>query len=137
MKDEKITGNNHVARLCHNKHIEDEQILPTAFHLRPGEDGLSVNWLESLKCSSRDSEINVMRGIYTKTFSVGTRAKIAVLNAGNVYEKALSSSRNLKILHDPLVNDQSHSQMFYLKDDYMEIGELILQTVQEAYPART
>ncbi len=137
MKDKKITGNNHVARLCHNKHVEDEQILPTAFHLRQGEEGLSVNWLESLKCSSRDHEINTMREIYTKTFSVGTRAKIAVLNVGDVYEKTLSNGHNLEILHDPIVNDESHSQMYYLKDDYMEIGELILQTVQEAYPART
>ena len=140
MKNDKITGNNHVARLCHNKHVEDEQILPTAFHLnlRTGENGLSVNWLESLACSNRDSEIKVIREIYTKTFNtVGTRAKIAILNASKVYERVLSGGRHLEILHDPLVDDQSHSQMYYLKEDYMEIGELIFQTVQETYPART
>ncbi len=78
-----------------------------------------------------------MREIYTKTFSVGTRAKIAVLNVGDVYEKTLSNGHNLEILHDPIVNDESHSQMYYLKDDYMEIGELILQTIQQVHSART
>jgi hypothetical protein len=44
--------------------------------------------------------------------------------------------RNLKVLHNPEVNDPSHSGIYNLKPDYELIAELILQTVLEAYPAR-
>ncbi len=138
MKGDKIPDNDHIARLCHNKHVEDEQILATAFHLRPDEDSLSVNWLEFLKCASRYREIDEIRKIYSETFSsVGIRAKIAVLNVGEVREIVLTDGLNLEVLHDPLVNDQSHSEIYYLKQDYMRIGELIRQKICETYPART
>ncbi|MGB7293745.1 MAG: hypothetical protein WBD99_16365 [Thermodesulfobacteriota bacterium] len=140
MKGDTIPDNDHIARLCHNKHVADEQIQATAFQLRQNEDALSANWLEFLSCSSRQSEIVEIRKIYSETFSsLGTRAKIAVLNVGEVREKVLTESpdkRELEVLHDPLVRDPSHSGIYNLKQDDELIAELILEAVRETYPAR-
>ena len=100
---------------------------------------LSVNWLEFLNCSSRESEITKIRTIYSETFTVGARARIAILNVGEVREKVLTESpdgRNLEVLHDPLINDPSHSGIYNLKQDDELIAELVLETVRDSYSAR-
>jgi len=96
--------------------------------------------VEFLNCPSRESEITKIRTIYSETFSsVGARAKIAVLNVGEVRKKVLTESpdgRNLEVLHAPLMNDPSHSGIYNLKQDDELIAELILETVRESYSAR-
>jgi len=139
MKGEKIPDQNHIARFCRPMQVPDGQIQATAFMLRADEESLSVNWLEFLNCSSRECEITKIRTIYSEAFTIGARAKIAVLNVGEVCEKVLTESpdgRNLEVLHDPLVNDQSHSGIYNLKQDDELIAELILETVREAHSAR-
>ena len=139
MKGEKIPDQNHIARFCRPWQVHEEQIQATAFMLREGEEYLSVNWLEFLNCSNRENEITKLRTIYSETFTVGARAKIAVLNVGEVRKKVLTESpdgRNLEVLHAPLMNDPSHSGIYNLKQDDELIAELILETVRESYSAR-
>lgn len=139
MKGDTIPDQNNIARLCLPKHVPEGQIQATAFMLREGEESLSVNWLEFLNCSSRESEITKIRTIYSETFTVGARAKIAVLNVGEVCKKILKESpdgRNIEVQHDPLMNDPSHSGIYKLKQDDELIAELILETVCESYSAR-
>ena len=142
MKGDTIPDNNHIARLCLPKHVDNEQIQATAFQLRPPkEDFLSVNWLEFLNYQSRESEIEEIQKVYCAKLEVRPRAKIAVLNVGEVRIKVLTESqdrRNLEVLHNPETVDPSHSGIYNLKqNDEIEIAELILQTVHETYPART
>jgi len=143
MKGDKIPDQNHIARYCKSTQVSDGQILATAFMLRTGEERLSVNWLEFLNCSSRESEITEIRNIYSSKLNVGARAKIAVLNVGEVRQKVLTESpdgRNLEVIHDPLdtlIVDPSHSEIDNLKQDGELIAELILETVREAHSART
>ena len=139
MKGEKIPDQNHIARFCRPMQAPEGQIQATAFMLREGEESLSVNWLEFLNCSSRESEITKIRTIYSETFTVGARARIAILNVGEVRKKVLTESpdgRNLEVLHDPLMNDPSHSGIYNLKQDDELIAELILETVRDSYSAR-
>jgi len=141
MKGDKIPDQYHITRYCQPKYILDGQIQPGAFKLRAGEESLSVDWLEFLNCSSRESEITKIRNIYSTRFrSVGASAKIAVLNVGEVRQKVLTESpdgRNLVIIHYPLIDDPSHSGIDNLKQNDELIAELILETVREAYSART
>jgi hypothetical protein len=120
--------------------VPDGQIQATAFMLRSDEESLSVNWLEFLNCSNRESEIAEIRNIYLTKFSkIGARAKIAVLNVGEVCEKVLRESpdrKNLEVLHDPAIYDPSHSGIYNLKQDDELIAELILETIRDIYPAR-
>lgn len=140
MKGEMIPDQNHIARFCRPWQAPEGQIQATAFMLRPDEESLSVNWLEFLDCSNRKSEITKIRTIYSETFTtVGARAKIAILNVGEVHKKVLTESpdgRNLEVRHNPLVNDPSHSGIYKLKQDDELIAELILETVCESYSAR-
>jgi hypothetical protein len=142
MKGDTIPDNNHIARLCFPKHVDNEQIQATAFQLRPSNDDfLSVNWLEFLNCQSRESEIEEIQKVYCAKLDVRPRAKIAVLNVGDVRNKVLTESqdrRNLEVLHDPEEPvDPSHSGIYNLKqNDEIEIAELILETVRESYSAR-
>ena len=140
MKGDKIPDQNHIARYCKPTQVSDGQIQATAFMLRTGEESLSVNWLEFLNCSSRESEITEIRNLYSSKLSVGVRAKIAVLNVGEVRQKVLTESpdgRNLEVIHDPLIDDPSHSGIYNLKQDGELIAELILETDREVYSART
>ncbi|MBI2232103.1 MAG: hypothetical protein HYU46_23795 [Deltaproteobacteria bacterium] len=41
--------------------------MATAFMLREGEEFLSVNWLEELKCPDRASEIRALQHLYART----------------------------------------------------------------------
>ncbi len=142
MKGDQIPGPDHIARFCRPGQVADEQIQATAFMLRSKEESLSVNWLEFLNCSSRNSEINEIRNIFSAKLSIGARAKIAVLNVGEIREKILTESpdrRKIEVLHDPIENDlydPSHSGIYNLKQDDELIAELILETVHEDYPAR-
>jgi hypothetical protein len=142
MKGDTIPDQHHIARLCRPKCISpDEKIQASAFMVRVGEESLSVNWLEFLKSSSRENEIAELQNIYSKKFNkVEVRAQIAVLNVGEVREKVLAESpdrRNLKVFHNPEVNDPSHSGIYNLRhDDEIIITELILESVQETCTAR-
>lgn len=140
MKSDKIPEQDHIARYCKPTTVEDEQIQATAFMLREGEESLSVNWLEFLNCTSRESEIEEIRSIYSRKLKrVGANAKIAVLNVGEVREKVIKESqdrRNLEVLHNPENDDPSHSGIYNLKQDNELIAELILETVSENYSAR-
>jgi len=103
------------------------------------DDGLSVNWLEYLNCASRELEIAEVRKVYSAKLNVRAKAKVAVLNAGEVRGKIETESpdrRILDILHDPEEKDSSHSQIYNLKPDDELIAELILQAVHETYSAR-
>lgn len=139
MKDDPMPDQDHVARFCRPSQVDNEQIQASAFMLRKNEETLSVNWLESLSCPNRESEVTEIQTIYSKTFTVGARARIAILNVGEVREKVLTESqdnRDLKALHDPLENDPSHSGIYNLKQDDELIAELILETLHENYSAR-
>jgi hypothetical protein len=141
MKGEIIPDNDNIARFCLPSKIDNGQIQATAFMLRQNEESLSVNWLESLKCSNRESEITQIREIYSKRFTVKPLAKITVLNVGKVRKEVRKKSpdgRNLEVLHEPLEDDPSHSGIYNLKPDNELIAELILETIQDTdiYPAR-
>ena len=142
MKGETIPDQHHLARFCKPTQAPNGQIQATAFMLRPGEESLSVNWLEFLNCSSREIEIEELRNIFSRKLKVGMGARVAALNVGEMCAKVLTESpdrRNLRVLHDPqygIVYDPSHSGIYNLKPDDELIAELILETVRETYFAR-
>ncbi|MBN1999786.1 hypothetical protein JW935_19680 [candidate division KSB1 bacterium] len=141
MKGDKIPDRDNIARFCRPWQAPGGEIQATAFMLRANDDEeLSVNWLEFLKCSSREGEIREIQEIYSKTFSVSKNARIAVLNVGEMRDIVRTESldnRNIEVIHNPIPDgDQSHSGVYNLKQDNELIAELILEVVRENYPAR-
>ena len=140
MKGDIIPDKDHISRYCAPKTIrEDGKIGASAFILRESEESLSVNWLEYLNCSSRESEIAEIRRVYSLKLDVRAKAKLAVLNVGEMCNKVRNESpnrRNLYVFHEKENNDPSHSGIYNLKPENVLIANLIFKTILEYYSAR-
>lgn len=140
MKGDRIPDSDTIARFCRPIQAPEGEIQATAFMLRMGEESLSVNWLEFLKCSDRKNEISEIQRIYSETFSVSVNARIAILNVGeirNIVRIESPDNRNVEVLHDPIPGgDQSHGGIYNLNPDNELIAELIVDVIRENHPAR-
>jgi hypothetical protein len=116
--------------------------MAPAFMLREGEESLSVNWLEELKCADRTSEARALQDIYARKMTrVGAGARIAILNVGTLRTEVENESPDrllLRVLHEPIIpEDPSHAGIYDIPYDDREIvAELIAQVVLEIHPAR-
>jgi len=141
MKGDKIPDSDNIARLCKPSTAPNGVIQATAFMLRENDNGLSVNWLEFLTRSNRESEINELQRIYSQKLRVSPNARIAILNVGEICEVVRTEThdqRVIEVLHDPdeFNNDPSHSEIVNIKQDNEFIAELILEVLRENHPAR-
>lgn len=141
MKGQVISDSDHVGRHCKTSTAPDGEIQATAFMLREGEQSLSVNWLEELKCLDRASEVRELQDLYARKMTrVGAGARIAILNVGTVrarVEQESPDSIAVRVLHEPEDGDPSHSGIYGIPYDDREIvAELIAQVILENHPAR-
>lgn len=146
MKGDLVPNRDHIARLCGGSHVnEDDSISGTAFRLREisgqTEEYLSVNWLEFLKKKNRAEEIAKIQEILAAKLprGIGTRARIAVLNVGEMCGRVRKDSvdkRNLRVSHEPQTDDPCHGGIFNLKLEDEIIVDMIAQTIKEIHPAK-
>jgi hypothetical protein len=139
MRGQIIPDSDHVARYCKATTVEDGEIQATAFMLRNDEEYLSVNWVEDLNCPDRKNEISALQELYSSKLTVRATARIAILNVGTFRAKVASESpdmRKLRVLHEPIPDDPSHSGIYDFSSGDEIIAELIAQTVLEVHPAR-
>ncbi len=144
MKDDALPESDHVSRYCGGGTLsESGDVTGTSFLLSPGDEYLSVNWLEFLKLDSREAEIEEVRRVLSTKLKLGATAKFATLNVGEVISYVIGGSpddRTLRILHRPDepadMPDPSHSGIFDTREDEQLIAELIAEKVLEAYPAQ-
>lgn len=137
MKGDRLPARDHIARYCGRKQISDDgQIEPTAFHLRNGEDYLSVRWLEIFQQPDRIAEIKEVRRVLGMALKMGSTAQIAVLNVGEVCSHVQEAAQlSISVLHEPLAKDLSHSGIYDTRQDEALIAELIVETILETHPA--
>lgn len=130
----------HIARYCGYATLsEDGTVSSSAFRLRKNraEEYLSVQWLEFMKQSDRIAEIKeVCRLLTAGNFHLKSKAIIAVLNVGDICENVEKKSHfKIRVLHEPLDLDPSHSGIHDTIQDELMISELIAEKVLETYPA--
>jgi len=137
MKGERLPPGDHIARYCGGSHIsEDGSVAPTAFHLRPAEEYVSVQWLEYLRQMDRLSEIREVRRIFDEKLKLGISARIAVLNCGEVCTHVEQASDvSIRVLHEPTSDDLSHSGRHDTAQDEDLVAELIVEKILETYLA--
>ena len=138
MRGQKLPDQDHISRFCPPKTAPNGIITAAAFLLRPEEEGLSVNWLEFLKCLCRKDEIRKIKQTYSRKLKVSKNSRIAVLNVGTmcntVFEQS-SDNRRIVVHHQPEPPiDPSHSEVFNLREDNQLIAEVILRTILENHP---
>ena len=143
MKDEPIPPDHHVSRYCGGASILNGEITGASFRLRDDDEYLSVNWLESLRLGDRDGEIEEVKRVLGTKMNLGSTAKIAVLNVGDMQDHVRQNSqddRDLRIFHrpdePPDKPDPSHSGIFDTAVDEQLIADLIAEKVLETYAAR-
>jgi len=108
--------------------------------LRAGENDLSVDWIEILKCPNRKAELVRLREVYASRFTIGATAKIAILNVGETCDKVLNETPDKRVLdvrHNPLKNDEDpHSSIYNLREDDELIAEVMVECILEFHNAR-
>ncbi len=140
MKGDPLPQQSHISRYCSALHCtENGQVTGRAFQVRTTEEYLSVNWLEFLQLNDRKEEIKKIRKILASKLTLGAKAKIAVLNVGEIIDFIRSQSadgRNMSVLHEPEEDDPSHSGIYGYGYDDQLIAFLIAELIKEAYPAK-
>ena len=143
MKGDVVPDQHHITRLCGGSHIrEDGTIAASAFKPRPGEEYLSVNWLEFLGLSSQGAEIDEIRRVLATKRTIGATARLAKLNVGQVHEAGrMDGHAPITISHEPETDpgrpiDASHSGIFGVPGDDNTIPELLAAAILEVKAAR-
>jgi hypothetical protein len=105
---------------------EDDNVLgflPQAFQLRPGEEGLSVNWLEyfSNPATRRQDSVWDMR----KAMGVGAQSAFAIGDVGKIKATCLDRGVRVRIVYEPDDKQPAHSAIRRLpRDDLILLAAL-------------
>ncbi len=137
-----LESEDHVARYCRPRYIrEDGTVAPSAFHIRPGEEFLSTNWLEFFHDSERSVQISgVHQALASKGFRVSGSGAFVVLNVG---DSVMFTRDNLNVaiqffaLGEP--HDPSHAGIFgYTAENSANIAAMLAQSLEpeQFYSAR-
>ena len=101
-----LPDDDHFSRYCRPSAVARDGLpMAAAFELRPGEDHLSVNWLEYLDAPDLNAAIESVRNTFrAKGFGLRRNGRFAALN--------------VRVVHLPVDDDESHSGVFgYTADD--------------------
>lgn len=131
-----IPPEDHVARYCKPSTVQDGVIGSTAFEIQPGDDHLSVNWLEHFVAGDFGERLERVRDAFAeKGYALRPNGRFAVLNVEALIEKV--KLRDVRVLHWPDGGDQSHSGIFNYSSDDLQVA-LDLQSLLmpgEVFPA--
>lgn len=121
MRGDEPPDDHHLSRYCKPSAVGPDGLpLAAAFELRPGEDHLSVNWLERLGEADLDAAVDRVRTVFqARGYRVKPHGRFAVVRVGAA-KAAVSETveRAARVEHLPLDDDESHSGVFgYTADD--------------------
>lgn len=101
-KGKDIPPEDHVVRYVKLSMIgENNTVMGAEFCLRPGETGLSVNWLEAF-CGSKMDQPAKVRQLNMYRLTIKKNGRYAELNVGEVSRMVSEELGTLRIVHDPI-----------------------------------
>lgn len=110
-----LPDGDHVSRYCKPSSVGSDGLpLTSAFRLKPGEDYLSVNWLEYFGSSGLAAAVERVRDVFRhKGYGLRPNGRFAVLRIGSAKNAvAAAVGRSGRVEHLPLDNDASHAGLF-------------------------
>ena len=139
MSDRTIPDDDHLSRYCKPSTVDDGLPTASAFELRPGEDHLSVNWIEYFGVPDVAAAMHLVRGAFhDKTYRLRPGGRFAVFRCGAA--KIAVGDRTgspLSIEQRPLADDPSHAGVSgYGVDDFevaVELAAIVRR--QDVHPA--
>ena len=135
-----LPDEHHVSRYCKPTAVGRDG-LPTAaaFELKPGEEYLSVNWLEYFDTPDLGVAVERVRETFRrKRYRVRRNGRFAVVNVGAALTAAAEVvGRRGRVDRIPLEDDDSHAGLFgYTVDDLAVAVELrVLIRPEHVHPA--
>ena len=143
MKGDSLPDEDRVVRYVPPRRLIDGEVADgSAFYPRPGEAGLSVNWLEALASGGTDPLTEVRR---LSRLRLRKSGRFAELKVGEVLRAVSEELDTLQIIHDPLdaaegfPADPSHSQIVGMPsadtDEALLVGDMIAECVSAMHPA--
>ena len=123
-----LPDEHHVSRYCRPTAVGRDG-LPTAaaFEMKPGEEYLSVNWLEYFETPDLGAAVERVREAFRrKRYRVRSNGRFAVVNVGAALTAVADAvGRRGRVDHIPLEDDESHAGLFgYAADDLAVAVEL-------------
>ena len=152
MTGEELQDEHHVARYVKPSLVDGSEIDAAAFVLRPGETGLSVNWLEYFGGGDRQRQVEGVRR--TLRLNLSRNGRFATLNVGETKQHVSRGAREAGFSFTPFVvkaprsstvefpADPSHAEIKGLPLSHSEaamlIGDLMSECVQAPlFPGKT
>ena len=142
MSGTELPDADHVSRYCKPATVgQDGLPIAAAFELRPGEDFLSVNWLEYFVAPNHEAAVGHVRNAFqAKGYRLKRNGRFAALNAGTV-KAAVSETVDgpARIEHLPVDDDESHCGVFRYAADDLAVAVAIkaLVSAESVFPAVT
>lgn len=144
MTGDVLQNDDHVVRYVRPMLISDDGAVDgSAFRLRSGESGLSVNWLDCFRELSKREQLEQIRRL--TRINMRRNGRLAELNVGETLGRVGSRLSALRFVHRPLLADggypadPSHSAIEGLPSgaspEAALIGDLIASSVQQTHPA--
>ena len=128
-----LPDSDHVLRYCSPRHVNEGIIHGSAFRLRPGEEYLSVNWMEYFGKSVEEQTKGVRTVLIKKGLQLKPNGRFARLHVGTVKEMI----RNAEVKRVPGPKDPSHAGIYPAKDNREAILELreLKNIIKHVFPA--
>ena len=114
MTGDPLPDGHHVSRYCRPSVVENGWPKPDAFRLRPGEDHLSLHWLEYFTATSHTVAVDQVRaGMTERGFRLGRNRRFVVLHIGQAKAAVRKEAGlELRFEHLPTDDDPAHAGMF-------------------------
>lgn len=142
MTDIDLPDPDHVVRYVRPRLVlDDGSVDGSAFRLRSGDSGVSVNWLECFDGLSKSEQIEQVRIL--SRLKMRRNGRLAELNVG-MTRQSTGSLASVRFVHVPWPAEQgyeadpSHSEITGLPSDSpvaARVGDLIAWSVTNLYPA--
>jgi len=108
-----IPDHDHILRYCRPRQMENGTVTMSAFLLRPGEEFLSVNWLEFFGGDiATDVQVERVREDTSKSLKLSANGRFAKINVGEV--KGCIDDAGVK--HRPEIENPSHAGIYIPED---------------------
>ena len=140
-----LPDRDHMVRYVGLTGVRDGKVDRAQFCLRPGEDGLSVNWLECFDHPTNEQQIAAVRRVIHRR--LGRQAVFAELNVGDLRRHLRAELPDIRCVSTPQPPDDrfpepdpSHSDIMGLPppaaaNHALIIGDMIAKRVQAQHPA--
>ena len=117
MKGQSLPAEHHVIRYVPYSKLDKDAddnpvgILFSAFQRKPGEEGLSVTWMEYFAGSREDQVVGAVQAIRASNIKPGGKSGFAIGNVGAVKAACADRKHKIRIIHWPEDDNKAHAEL--------------------------